>query len=59
MNYLYYSFIFKKGIRKLTYNRNIIRAMKYFEIVSNNIKDEFLMKKAKKCLEYCQIKAGM
>ena len=59
MNYLYYSFIFKKGIRKLTYNRNIIRAMKYFEIVSKNINDKFLMKKAKKCLEYCQIKSGM
>ena len=59
INYLYYSFIFKKGIRKLKWNKNIVRAMRYFDIVYDNILDEDLKKDAEKCLKYCEFKTNI
>jgi hypothetical protein len=58
LNFLYYYYIFKKGIKHLIWNKNPLSAMKYFSIVSKNGIYNELNKKANECLKLCKLKSG-
>lgn len=58
LNFLYYFYVFKKGIKKLIWNKNTLSAMKYFSIVSKKGKDNDLNIKANEYLKFCKLKSG-
>ncbi len=58
LNFLYYFYVFKKGIKQLIWNKNTLSAMKYFSIVSKKGIYNDLNIKANEYLKFCKLKSG-